>query len=782
MDKNDILVKLDKAKFYRELIPSLKVNGKPEALGLCPFHADTNPSLSVNLQTGLFRCFSCDAKGDVFAFYQKHKGVDFLTALKEIGKLAGAVESDTEPKIVAAFKYHDSDGRVLYSKERVEPGRNGRSKEFVFKHLVNGKLVLGRGCDPVLYNLPGLITSKYCFVVEGEAKADLLNSWGLTATCLDSGANSPWKDEYSKAFENVEKVIILPDNDNPGRAYASKIAHALHDKVRELKVVELPGLGAAEDVIDWAKTPGNAKDKLLEIVEGAMVWTPGCPEVMEVVNDNSGEKIEIVDFPIDVFPVGLKKMVLDVSNSMGVPVSVTGSIALTILGAAIGNAIKISPKMSFEVSPFLWTCVVMPTGSGKSPLLELLTKPVKGKQAAAYKRYTNELKQYQLSFRAFKKNDSDKLPDEPILEQYMINDSTVEALSAAFEGQPRGLLSIQDELASWLLSMNQYKSSGNDRQSYLQLFNSGSWSINRKSGVKFLPSTGLGIVGNIQPETIPLVFGKASLDDGLIQRLLFVYPDMQPMKFNRNTINNLYLWEDILAWCYQLPMTTDDNGFVIPRTLRIEGTALDTYEHFYNEYGAIATILPARYRGFISKLFIYCLKFAGILHVVQGYGSDLGGNIAESVVTDAIKLTKFYFGQISLILKLYERKKTIGESQNRLIHVLCDLRGDVDKGMLRLETIVDRFNDGLPGNYQLTPERIANILRNVLGLTTQRTTNNYSCLVWDDEKLKKLFKATLTTSTTSITLTEKLKKPEVREVREVDFEEIFEVEELEVLA
>lgn len=228
MDKTEILNRLDKVKFYQELIPSLKSNGKPEALGLCPFHKDTHPSLSVNRETGLYRCFACGAKGDIFNFYMRFKGVDFPTALKELGEMAGIVESDTKSKVVATFKYTDEAGNLLYTKERIEPGRNGRSKEFVFKHLVNGKWTLGRGCDPVLYSLPGVMKSKNVIIVEGESKADLLNSWGLTATCLDSGANSPWKDEYLKAFEGMEKVVILPDNDQPGIGYALRIANALH--------------------------------------------------------------------------------------------------------------------------------------------------------------------------------------------------------------------------------------------------------------------------------------------------------------------------------------------------------------------------------------------------------------------------------------------------------------------------------------------------------------------------------------------------------------------------
>ena len=274
MDKKEILSRINFADFYQTFIPSLKVNGKAEALGLCPFHDDKNPSLSVNVQTGLFRCFSCDAGGDIFRFYQKIKGVDFPTALKEIGEMVGIHNTNVKPKVVAMFKYTDEAGNVLYFKERIEPGRNGRSKEFVFKHPDGDKWVLGRGCEPVLYRLPELIKSKYCFIVEGEGKVDLLNSWGLTATCLDSGASSPLRDEYLKVFENKEKIVILPDNDTPGKNYAYKIANLLHGKVSTLKVVELPGLKESEDVIDWAKIQGNNKEKLIEIVKNASVWTP----------------------------------------------------------------------------------------------------------------------------------------------------------------------------------------------------------------------------------------------------------------------------------------------------------------------------------------------------------------------------------------------------------------------------------------------------------------------------------------------------------------------------
>jgi len=50
-------------------------------MGLCPFHDDKNPSLSVDRDKGLFHCFGCGASGDVFDFLMKIKGIGFSEAV-----------------------------------------------------------------------------------------------------------------------------------------------------------------------------------------------------------------------------------------------------------------------------------------------------------------------------------------------------------------------------------------------------------------------------------------------------------------------------------------------------------------------------------------------------------------------------------------------------------------------------------------------------------------------------------------------------------------------------
>ena len=65
----------------------LKKQGN-DYVGLCPFHADTNPSLRVTASKGLFRCMSCGATGNVLQFVAKKEN---LTIKEAALKLAGSI-------------------------------------------------------------------------------------------------------------------------------------------------------------------------------------------------------------------------------------------------------------------------------------------------------------------------------------------------------------------------------------------------------------------------------------------------------------------------------------------------------------------------------------------------------------------------------------------------------------------------------------------------------------------------------------------------------------------
>jgi len=57
--------------------------------GLCPFHADKNPSFVVNPDRNTFHCFGCGVGGDVYGFYMKFHNVSFFDAVQELARQAG---------------------------------------------------------------------------------------------------------------------------------------------------------------------------------------------------------------------------------------------------------------------------------------------------------------------------------------------------------------------------------------------------------------------------------------------------------------------------------------------------------------------------------------------------------------------------------------------------------------------------------------------------------------------------------------------------------------------
>ncbi|MBF0364398.1 MAG: DNA primase [Oligoflexia bacterium] len=63
-------------------------------IGLCPFHADSHPSLHVNDRKGMFRCFACSTGGDAITFVEKFTSLPFLDAIKEIARIVGLAFDD----------------------------------------------------------------------------------------------------------------------------------------------------------------------------------------------------------------------------------------------------------------------------------------------------------------------------------------------------------------------------------------------------------------------------------------------------------------------------------------------------------------------------------------------------------------------------------------------------------------------------------------------------------------------------------------------------------------
>lgn len=75
-EKNDIV---DVISSYIPLIQKGK-----NYFGICPFHDDTNPSMSVSREKGIYTCFSCGATGNVFTFLMNYEHITFKEVLIQL--------------------------------------------------------------------------------------------------------------------------------------------------------------------------------------------------------------------------------------------------------------------------------------------------------------------------------------------------------------------------------------------------------------------------------------------------------------------------------------------------------------------------------------------------------------------------------------------------------------------------------------------------------------------------------------------------------------------------
>ena len=66
-------------------------------VALCPWHADSRPSLNVNPDRQTWKCWVCNVGGDIFSFVMQREGVDFRQAMEMLAERAG-IELSQRPQ------------------------------------------------------------------------------------------------------------------------------------------------------------------------------------------------------------------------------------------------------------------------------------------------------------------------------------------------------------------------------------------------------------------------------------------------------------------------------------------------------------------------------------------------------------------------------------------------------------------------------------------------------------------------------------------------------------
>ncbi len=168
-------------------------------------------------------------------------------------------------RLVATYDYFDEQGELLYQACRFDPKdfRQRRPKDG------GGWEWNVKSVRQVPYRLPQILAEpdRAVFVVEGEKDVEALERVGLLATCNSGGAGK-WRAEHAKYLRG-RSVIVLPDNDEAGRAHANDVVRSLLDqRPEQVFLIQLPGLPEKGDVSDWLDA-GGTREALLALVDAA---------------------------------------------------------------------------------------------------------------------------------------------------------------------------------------------------------------------------------------------------------------------------------------------------------------------------------------------------------------------------------------------------------------------------------------------------------------------------------------------------------------------------------
>jgi putative DNA primase/helicase len=251
--------------------------------GFCPVHHGTSgDSFSVELIPNdriLIKCFGdCDNRAIVKAMGLEMSDLfaDSSSRDRTYQPQPKAKPAQVQPLregSVTWYPYKNDNEELVYRVRRedfpdgtkkIRPYEPGSDKPTLSDHIRRYP-----------YNLRALKDAKekdaLVFFGEGEKPTQYLIDLDLRATCVAGGADG-WKKyrhDYMHHFEGL-RVVILPDNDEPGKKFAEQVYQDLKDVCKQVAVVPLPGLKEpGEDVVEWIGKYGHAAEELQALAEGA---------------------------------------------------------------------------------------------------------------------------------------------------------------------------------------------------------------------------------------------------------------------------------------------------------------------------------------------------------------------------------------------------------------------------------------------------------------------------------------------------------------------------------
>jgi hypothetical protein len=342
----------------------------------------------------------------------------------------------------------------------------------------------------------------------------------------------------------------------------------------------------------------------------------------------------------DVFSPPWAAWIAQAAEAKGAPPDYVGAAVLATVSSLIGNARWPSPWSGWKEPPLLWCIVIGQPSAGKSPGLDAALDPLRAVERRAREAmqpaidaWNAENEMHELVHSAWRDalkgaakggkepppRPASDLPPEPVAPRLALNDVTTERAAVILEKQPRGALQVRDELAGWLGNMERY-SGGSDRAFWLEAYGGRSYTVERMGrDPVHVARLALGVLGGIQPDRLTSLLLKGVDDDGLLARLMPIWPDPAPIARPRAGVDEAFA-EAAFERLLSLDMVRDD-GEARPALVAFDAAAQDMLHEWRTQCRAWEGEAEGLLLSYIGKLPGVAVRLSAVLAFLDWAGA-----------------------------------------------------------------------------------------------------------------------------------------------------------------
>ena len=182
---NEIRSKVNIVDLISEYVPLTKKG--QYYWGICPFHNDKNPSMSVDEKRQTYTCWSCHNSGNVFNFVEQIENISFRDALKKLADRVGiTLEGYTSTFNSKYNKYYEIyELTAKYYQLMINTDRGKDAIDYLNKRGIDSETIKEFGIGLALDDKDKLVK----YLKEKKYDINTLNDLGLANNDIDTFIN-----------------------------------------------------------------------------------------------------------------------------------------------------------------------------------------------------------------------------------------------------------------------------------------------------------------------------------------------------------------------------------------------------------------------------------------------------------------------------------------------------------------------------------------------------------------------------------------------------------------